>query len=187
MNKILVVSGPSWVWKDTVIKNILPDFSSNFEKIVTHTTREIRPGEENWKSYNFVSKDAFQNLLENKDIFEHIFLHNNFYGTSNSEIEKVVSKWKVPIANIDPIWFLAFKEKFQKDYKVCSIIFLPLSFDVLKERLKARDWVFNEERFNEWVKWIHKYKDLYDYQVINDDLDKTLLTVKSIFQSILDN
>lgn len=187
MNKILVVSWPSWVGKDTVIKNILPNFIGVFEKVITHTTREIRPWEENWKSYNFVSKDDFQKLLENNDIFEHIFLHNNFYGTSNSEIEKIISNWKIPIANIDPIWFLAFKEKFQKDYKVYSMIFLPLGFDVLKERLKARDLVFNEERFNEWVKWINKYKDLYDYQVINDNLDETLIKVKSIFESILDN
>ena len=66
-NTIFLISGPSGVGKDTVIKT-LNESNLNIKNIVTITTRKIRVNEINNKDYIFVNKKEFENLIKKNKI-----------------------------------------------------------------------------------------------------------------------
>jgi len=85
----LVMSGPSGVGKSTLIQRLFKEFPDKFGFSVSHTTRPARSGEVDGQHYHFVSKDKFQQLLQEKAFIEHAEFSGNFYGTSFETVRKV--------------------------------------------------------------------------------------------------
>lgn len=81
---MIVLMGASASGKTEVAKMLGHIF--NIKKVVTHTTREMRPGEINGVDYNFVTKDEFGKLLRENYFVETVEYNNNFYGTSKKEM-----------------------------------------------------------------------------------------------------
>lgn len=52
------------------------------EKVVTYTTRDMRPGEINGIDYHFITKDEFLRLEKENFFFEYVCYNENYYGTS---------------------------------------------------------------------------------------------------------
>ncbi len=73
-------------------------------KAITHTTRQMRAGEQNGVDYFFVSKDEFEKLIKENALVEHTLYNNNYYGCSKSQ----VADGKVVI--VDPNGLKAFKK-----------------------------------------------------------------------------
>lgn len=59
---MIILSGKSNASKDTVLKELQNKYG--FEKIVTCTTRPMRPNETNGKDYHFLSDEEFQAKLD---------------------------------------------------------------------------------------------------------------------------
>ncbi|ERE84727.1 guanylate kinase-like protein [Cricetulus griseus] len=53
----VVLSGPSGSGKSTLLKMLLQEHGSIFGFIVSHTTQNPQPGEENGKDYYFVTRE----------------------------------------------------------------------------------------------------------------------------------
>lgn len=102
---IMTITGPSLSGKSTLANYLLEKFK-NYQPVVTHTTREMREGEENGKSYHFVSKEEFKNLIDNNKMVEFAEVgprgKTQFYGTSLQALNKVLSSGKIPILVIEP-------------------------------------------------------------------------------------
>lgn len=77
---LVILSGSSGVGKNTVINKILEE-NSNIELMPTMTTREMRDGEEPGKPYAFVSKEEFEQMIENGELLEYQIVHGFYYGT----------------------------------------------------------------------------------------------------------
>src|ERR1700686_5042977 len=75
-----VISGPSGVGKDTLIKRLL-ELDRNLRYSVSCTTRPPRPNEVDGVDYTFVTREQFEQLIEEGAFLEHAIYKGNLYGT----------------------------------------------------------------------------------------------------------
>ncbi len=71
MGKIVFLMGKSACGKDTIFGELKKDRRFGFEEIVLGTTRPIRAGEIEGKSYHFKTEEEFQVYLKEHKIIEH--------------------------------------------------------------------------------------------------------------------
>ena len=83
--KLYVLSGPSGVGKSTAVHEVMRRHPT-LRFSVSVTTREMRPGEVEGESYYFVSRQRFQEMLENNELLEHAEYVDNCYGTPEAPI-----------------------------------------------------------------------------------------------------
>src|ERR1700688_2962735 len=84
---LIVISGPSGVGKDTLIKRLL-ELDRNLRYSVSCTTRAPRPGERDGVDYSFVSRERFQQLIDEGAFLEHATYNGNLYGTLIEGVER---------------------------------------------------------------------------------------------------
>jgi guanylate kinase len=150
---------------------------------VSHTTRKPRAGEIEAQDYYFVSRAKFDELVDTHAFVEWAEVHGNFYGTSLAEIERARAEQKHGIV-------------FDVDYQgarqiravrpdAISVFVLPPSMDELRTRLKGRasdDESTIERRFSNARDEIAQY-GLFDYILVNDDLERAKLRMHSIIEA----
>lgn len=149
---------------------------------VSHTTRGMRPGEEDGIHYHFVSKDKFEELIEQKSFLEYAEVFGNYYGTSRPWIEENLDKGIDVFLDID--WQGARQIREQMPLAK-SIFILPPSKEELERRLNARGQdseAVIAKRMNEAQSEISHYNE-YDYVIVNDDFDTAVLDFKSILRA----
>ena len=125
---ILIINGSSGSGKTTIgeyLENI------GWDRVITSTTREMRQGEINHKSYHFISLDEFNS----REFIEKSCYSNNYYGTEVSEVEKYLNNGKDLFAVLDINGVKAFKAKFGDKVKV---IYVKTSGNKVKRRMKMR-------------------------------------------------
>lgn len=88
---IIVISGPSGVGKDAVIKR-LREVRENIHFVVTATSRPMRPGEVHGKDYFFVSKDEFLSMVERDELLEHALVYGDYKGIPKQQIREFMAK-----------------------------------------------------------------------------------------------
>ncbi len=176
---LFVVSGPSGSGKSSIYKKSF-ELLKNIEFSVSCTTRPPRIGERNGIDYYFVSEEDFNKRLSQNEFAEHAEVHGNHYGTLKSEILTRLANGKDVLLDIDVQGARQIKELCRHDQlfqKVCVFIFvMPPSLEILEKRLRARGTETEEvlvRRLNNAREEI-KMKDMYDYVLINDDLEKTV-------------
>lgn len=145
-NKIIVLCGKSASGKDTLAKMISDKFGFNF--IVSTTTRPMRDGESQENPYHFVSKEDFEQLINDGKLIEHRTYNTSvdgipavwYYGAEKRE----VLEDKKYIAVLDIMGLDGFKETFGD--RVVSF-YLNASDEIRKSRCINRG-DFNESEFN---------------------------------------
>lgn len=184
MNKgrLIVISAPSGAGKTTLVSALLkamPDLKLS----ISHTTRPIRPGEQDGINYYFVTEKHFKSLLDTRDFLEYAKVYDYYYGTSKVWIEEQLAKGQDIILELD--WQGAEQIRAMYGNKALFIYILPPSLDILKERLKKRAQdkpEVIEKRFSKAKEDISHY-DEFDYIVVNDKLEDTLNELVSIITS----
>src|SRR3972149_6439836 len=175
---LFVVSAPSGAGKTTLSRKITENCNNIFLSI-SHTTRPPRVDEIYGDHYHFISKDKFKEMIESGDFIEWAEVHNNYYGTSISNLDIVEKKKKDLLLVID----VQGAEQLRKKYKNgCYIFILPPSMNVLEKRLRERGADSEEGikiRLKTAEEEIHHYRT-YDYIIINDDIDEAVNQLKSI-------
>lgn len=78
------ISGMSAVGKTSTIK-LLQELH-NFTFSISTTTRAPRPGEIHGQHYHFVTKQQFQDLLQQQQIIEHTIYLDHYYGTHINQL-----------------------------------------------------------------------------------------------------
>lgn len=74
---VIIISGPSGVGKDAVVK-LLQKERKDLKFVVTATTRSKRVGEEDGVDYFFVSKTAFEQMLNEDELLEHAIVYGEY-------------------------------------------------------------------------------------------------------------
>jgi guanylate kinase len=173
---LFIVSGPSGAGKTTLINNVRGELSSVGIELyfsVSHTTRSPRAGEENGKSYHFVSKERFLQMVDGREFLEHAHVHAHLYGTSKDEVKWRLEAGQDVILDID---FQGAKQIAEDPYladRSLSVFIFPPSLDVLEQRLRDRGLNTEDEirlRLAKALAEIDEGKEFYHYVIINDDL-----------------
>ena len=183
--KIIVIVAPSGAGKSTLIKRLRKNFP-HLEESVSCTTRPIREGEENGVAYHFLTREEFVERRDRGDFLEWATVHSNFYGTSKSFVEEKLSQGVSLLFDLDVQGADSFKEYFGEQANVIFIV--PPSLEELEKRLIKRGTDAPEviaERVKNARIEIEK-KDDYDYNVLNDDLDRAYEELEGIFTKILE-
>ncbi|NVK36789.1 MAG: guanylate kinase [Gammaproteobacteria bacterium] len=178
---LYIVSAASGTGKTSLL-NVLLQQSDNIAVSVSHTTRPMRPGEEDGKHYHFVEKSQFEALIEKGDFLEHAQVFGNYYGTSQSAVQQQLATGIDVILEID--WQGAQQVRRLMPDAV-SIFILPPSRQALLDRLTGRGQDSEEvimNRMNEAISEMSHFHE-YDYVVVNDNFEVALAELKSIFQA----
>ena len=76
---LVVLSGPSGVGKDSVLRR-LRELDQYWHFTVTATTRTQRLGEEDGEDYLFMDRDSFHQMVREGDFLECAQVYGNWYG-----------------------------------------------------------------------------------------------------------
>ena len=110
---LIVFSAPSGSGKTTIVKYLLDQKDLNLDFSVSATSREPRKNEMHGKNYYFISLKEFKQHIKNGDFLEWEEVYrDNFYGTLNSEIERIWKMGKNVIFDIDVVGGLRIKKKY---------------------------------------------------------------------------
>jgi len=178
---LYVVSAPSGAGKTSLVKALI-ESTDNLGVSVSHTTRNIRPGETDGVNYHFVDVAGFKLLLGQADFLEHAEVFGNYYGTSKSWVRQQLHAGQDVILEID--WQGAQQVRRQIPESI-GVFVLPPSQAALKERLNGRGQDPEEviqTRLAQAAQEIEHHVE-YDYLIINDQFDVALTELKSIIHS----
>ncbi len=179
--KLIVISAPSGCGKTTIAKSILTAYPGMLFS-VSATTRKMRSGELNGKDYFFLAKEEFQKRINDGDLVEWEEIYGNYYGTLKSEVDKALDQGKVMLFDVDVKGALSIKRMYGND---AVLIFIePPSFEVLRDRLlnrKTEDEATIKRRLDR-VPMELEQGTKFDYQVVNDDLQKAIAEVDKIIE-----
>ncbi|MCI9145415.1 MAG: guanylate kinase [Eubacterium sp.] len=180
---LVVFSAPSGCGKDTVFKEICK-LRDDVVESVSATTRKPRDGEVDGVNYFFVSENEFKKMIDNGGLLEFNNYNGCYYGTPVKGINNAVEQGKVCFLIID----VNGAEKIKELYPDClSIFLLPPSIEELEKRLRGRDSDGDEiikSRLDIAMVEL-SYKDKYDYQIINDDLNECVDNINKILNTEL--
>lgn len=179
MNKglLIVVSAPSGCGKGTILAEILKD--PQFYYSISATTRKPREGEENGVNYHFLSREQFEDLIQNNGLLEYAQFCDNYYGTPRKQVEDKLNEGKNVILEIEVQGAMKIKETCPD---AVFIFILPPSVKELRRRLNKRGTETEEvidKRVSQAVGEI-KMAEKYDYIMVNDELEKAIEDMKAI-------
>lgn len=177
---ILILSSPSGAGKSTISRDLLVDRTLDLTMSISVTTRPRRSSEVDGIHYHFKTPQEFERLRAADDLLEWAEVHGNFYGTPRGPVEDALAEGRDVIFDIDWQGTQQVRKKAPKD--VVTIFILPPSMAELRSRLERRaedaaDVIAKrlENAKNEIARW-----QMYDYVVVNDDLQRALGEVKAV-------
>lgn len=178
---LYIVSAPSGAGKTSLVKALL-DSTAEVSVSVSHTTRAMRPGEQDGVNYHFTSVAEFTAMLKRGEFLEHAEVFGNWYGTSQIWVEQTLAAGQDLILEID--WQGAQQVR-RLMPQAKSIFILPPTRQALLQRLRNRgqdDESIIQRRMDEATSEMSHYVE-YDYVIVNDDFATALEDLKAILRA----
>jgi len=180
-SRLFIISGPSCAGEDSIIDGLsgrLP-----IERVITTTTRKLRPGETQGKPYYFVSRSEFDKKRTAGEFLEWAEEYNGqFYGVTSEELERVASSEKIGV------WKIEWKgvETAKRLFPDIVAILVTAPFESIESRLRKRDNLtdtYFAERMAYTREWMN-HTDIYDYTIENLDgeLEKSISQSEAIIR-----
>lgn len=178
---LIVISAPSGAGKTSLASRVLEDHEVRRLKFsISHTTRRPRRGECDGVDYFFVPVEEFRRMIDQDAFLEYARVYgSHYYGTSRAFVEAQLDGGNDVLLDIDVQGALQVQ---QRHPKALMVFVFPPSFRVLEERLRNRGLDDEEEikrRLQTAAGEISLY-DRYSHVIVNDDLEKSILELKSI-------
>lgn len=180
---LVVISAPSGSGKTSVIQAMLVGQQADCAYSVSMTTRPPRPNERDGRDYFFVSRQEFQEKIQNNGLVEWAEVHNHLYGTPRMPIEEWLSAGKFIFMDLDVQGGLNVKQKYGE--RAILIFIKPPSLDSLKARLQSRN---TDSPADIDVRLQAAERELamaeqYDHIIVNNDLQESVKLVAAIINS----
>jgi guanylate kinase len=168
---LVVISGPSGVGKDSVLSRMRVR-GVPFHFVVTATSRAIRPGERDGYDYHFVTKQRFEQLIQDDELIEWAEVYGQYKGVPKFEVRQALASGKNVVLRLD-VQGAATIRRLAPDSVL--IFVMPGSLDELRERLEVRktEDPGEIERRLGIVRQELEQIDNFDYVIVNrhDELD----------------
>ena len=202
-NNIFIISGPSGAGEDSIIKGLEKYFP--IERIITTSTRVMRPGESQENPYWFITREDFEKRRNNNEFVEWAEQYNgNLYGVTKEEIERVKNSGRVGIWKIDWKGVITAKKIYPVKSPPCGVgkaefnkvnpeipaIFVTVpNLKILENRIRRRGGLsekYIRERMKYTKEWM-EHADIYDYTVVNKEgkLDEAIAQTAEIIRKHL--
>ncbi|MGE5398914.1 MAG: guanylate kinase [Ignavibacteriales bacterium] len=182
---IIVISAPSGAGKTTIVRSILEQFPEMIFSI-SATTRKKRECEVDGVHYFFLSEEEFLKKIKDEAFIEWEKFYDYYYGSLKSFVEQNVDDGKTVLFEVDVKGGLSIKKLYPS---AVLIYIMPPSLDELKERLRKR-MTETEEDLRKRIARAEmelSLKDEFDFVVVNDELEKAILEVKTIIEKNINN
>ncbi len=178
---VYIISGPSGSGKDTLL-NVLFKKHPEIEFSISSVTRGMRKGEVEGEKYNFISREAFEKMIEEDALLEYNLYVENYYGTPKAPVVEATEKGLDIIIEVDVNGACNIRKKLPE---AISIFIMPPSFSELERRLRGRGTESEEVIKNRLSAALAEIKRAteYDYIVVNDDIDIAVDHINAIIQS----
>jgi len=179
--KLVILSGPSGVGKDTVI-DAWSARDSRVVRIVACTSREPRDGESDGESYHFLTKREFEEMIERGEFLEYKLVHGNLYGTPMKQLEDRLDQGKIAILKIDVQGAI---DVMSVRPDAISIFLMPPSMEALERRIRGRatDDEATIERRLAGAKAELALADRYQHRVVNDRVARAVDEIQDIVEA----
>jgi guanylate kinase len=177
---LIIISGPSAVGKDAVVKRLLED-NNLFTFVVTVNTRPPRPGERPGVDYHFVTREQFQRMVAQGEMLEYAPVYDDFKGVPKAGVSQALASGKDVVLRLDVQGAATIR-------RLCPealLIFLaPEDDSVLLERMRSRPGDTPESlelRLATVQQEMQRIKE-FDYVVSNrtGQLEQTVEVIRSI-------
>ena len=179
--QVIVISSPSGGGKGTVIAELLKR-NKNLWLSVSTTSREIRTNDIPGVTYNFISKEEFEEKIKEGYFLEYTNYVGNYYGTPKAPLKEKLAQGIDVILEIEIEGASNIKKLLPESI---FIFIMPPSIKTLVKRLKKRNTDSNDkllERFHKTYKEINEVTK-YNYVVVNDILEDTIDKVEAIIKA----
>ncbi len=180
---MLILSSPSGAGKTTLTRMLLQNKDVDLTLSVSVTTRSRRSSEVDGLHYHFITHQRFCDMRDRNELLEHAEVHGNCYGTPRAPVDGLLSRGRDVLFDIDYQGTQQIRSKARED--VATIFILPPSMRELRARLERRAEDKPEviarrldAARNEITRWA-----LYDYVLVNDDLQTTFGDVLAILSA----
>ena len=180
--QLIVISSPSGGGKGSVISGLLKNDNKTRWLSVSTTSRPIRTNDIPGVTYNFVTKEEFEQIIEDGYFLEYTNYVGNYYGTPKQHIKEKLDQGIDVILEIEIEGATNIKKIIPE---ALFIFIMPPSLKTLVQRLKKRNTDSKEkiiERFNTAYKEINEVTK-YNYVVVNDILEDAIEKVEAIIKA----
>lgn len=175
---LFIISAPSGTGKTTLAERLV-QILSNLRMSRSYSSRAARAGERPGVDYNFVSRDDFDAMIARGEFVEWADVFGNLYGTSRADTERLLASGQDVVLVIDVQGAQQVKAS---GIDHTAIFVLPPSFEILERRLRGRSAdseAAMQRRLAAARAEAGCYAD-YDYVVINDQLEPTVVRLQEI-------
>jgi guanylate kinase len=179
---MLVLSSPSGAGKTSIALEMLCR-DEQLILSVSVTTRPPRPAEQEGRDYYFVSKDAFDRMVNAGKFLEHARVFDHDYGTPKAPVEMALAAGKDVLFDVDWQGTQQIAQNAHQD--LVRVFILPPSTVELERRLRTRGQDTNDvvqgrmaraaQEMSHWPE--------YDYIVINHDFESSVDQVMGILNA----
>lgn len=175
--KLIVLTGPSGVGKGTLLQQLLQQCPDLY-LAVSATTRSPRDGEVDGKHYYFLTREQFQDRIEQNQLLEWAEYAGNFYGTLREPVNNGIKQGQKVILEIELVGARQVRKKAPDAFQ---IFISPPSLADLETRIRGRgqDSETAIARRLDQAKIELAAADEFDFQLVNDDLEQALHILKA--------
>ncbi|MEW6610744.1 MAG: guanylate kinase [Patescibacteria group bacterium] len=183
-SRIIILSGPSQVGKDAVVKELLKKPALNLTQVITVTTREQRPEEVDRVDHYFVDDKEFNARIARGEFLEWAPVRNRKFATPRQAVEEALAQGRNVLLKID----VRGAKQVMHHYPNAVRIFIePDSLDSIRRRMVEKG--FSDEQLD--IRWREAMDELkaahaYEYRVVNREgrLDETVEEIAAIIQKL---
>jgi len=168
-------------------KKLLDDFDT-LKFSVSATTRKPRSGEIDGKDYYFLTKETFEDRVQNQEFLEwEEFYNGTMYGTIKAHVESELEKGYFVMLDVDILGALNVKKIYGDD--ALTIFIKPPTMDILEQRLRDRG-TESEESLSVRLERAEKeitYADKFDLLVTNDKIEAAYSEINEAVRKFISN
>lgn len=176
--RLFVVSAPSGTGKTTLVEELVRRVPG-LVRSRSYTSRPPRPGETQGVDYNFVSREAFEEMIARGEFLEWADVFGDLKGTSLLDTKRLLADGHDVVLVIDVQGAQQVREQ---GLRHVSVFVLPPSSSVLEARLRGRKQDSEEAIGRRLATARQEMKAFvaYDYLVVNDDFEAAVSRLEAV-------